>query len=875
MRRLLFAALILLPMVGHAADQTILGNRLVVKDPGPPDKRTIIIKAKELGSANTLVGNPTVSGAQLAVRANGGSPHSDLYNLPAGTSTITGKPFWSGDASKGFTYKDLSGENGPVTRLQIKKTSRGVFHIRAAVDARRGMVSVVPPNDGTDGCVLLSLTGGDSYSVKFADGSISNKGTEQFQVSKPTSEGTCVTTTTSTTTTTVTTSTSTTTTTLIFPCGNGAIDPGEQCDTPGTSCGGTAVCQNDCTCPCDFLDQADCLFPFPSDYLTKADGTTDTGRRVHFAASTMPSNASNQKAPPADYNYNDGFSPGSTILLHVPNVDLAQTGAAPITDIERSLDAGAPVVVVNTTTLAHHLSWVELDANATSEPSRAMIIHPAVNFDEATRYIVALRQMKDAGGAVIPPTADFLAYRDNIPTGDPVKEARRAHMEDLFTTLAAAGVPRNDLYLAWDFTVSSSRSMTERLLSIRDDAFTRLDSAAPAFTVSTVEENLDSRIFRRVTGTFQVERYVNSVSPGARFVLDANGLPIHQATTQPATFVCIIPRAALANAGATAVPARASIYGHGLLGSNTEVASGNVRDMANEHNFVFCAAKWIGMSDEDVGNAVGILQNIAGFPSLTDRLQQAMVNQLFLARLMIHANGFVSNAAFQDSFGNPVIDTSHVFYDGNSQGGIFGGTVMSVAQDITRGVLGVPGMNYSLLLTRSTDFAAYSAILYPAYPNQLQRPLVLALIQMLWDRSDPNGYAHHMTTDPLPNTPAHTVLLHVAFGDHQVANVSTEIEARTIGAPIHQPAIAPLRHSDVNPYFGIPAIPSYPFNGSALVIWDSGAATPPITNTAPGVGADPHSDPRSSATARQQKSDFLQVGGSVTDVCAGAPCVAP
>ena len=77
----------------------------------------------------------------------------------------------------------------------------------------------------------------------------------------------------------------------------------------------------------------------------------------------------------------------------------------------------------------------------------------------------------------------------------------------------------------------------------------------------------------------------------------------------------------------------------------------------------------------------------------------------------------------QDSLGNPVIDTSNVFFDGNSQGGIFGGAVMAIAQDITRGVLGVPGMNYSLLLTRSTDFAAYSAILYPAYPNELERPL--------------------------------------------------------------------------------------------------------------------------------------------------------
>jgi hypothetical protein len=59
-------------------------------------------------------------------------------------------------------------------------------------------------------------------------------------------------------------------------------------------------------------------------------------------------------------------------------------------------------------------------------------------------------------------------------------------------------------------------------------------------------------------------------------------------------------------------------------------------------------------------------------------------------------------------------------------------------------------------------------------------------------------------------------------------------------------------------------------------VWDSGAATPPITNAAPSVGYDPHSDPRKSPITRQQKSDFLQhVGGAVTDACLGVPCVIP
>jgi hypothetical protein len=861
MPRLAVIALLLsTPMLARAADQTILGNNLTVKSTGEVLKRKIIVKAKETASPNTIVGDPIANGATLEVSIDGidyggndydGVPQSQLFDLPTGLNA-KGKPFWSGDATKGYKYKDSKFENGPVKTAQIKKADNGVFQIKATIDSKLGGVNL----NGTAsrfGCAQLSIGSGDTYHMRFATGEITRSNSGTFKAKKPTTEGLCT--------------------------------------------------------PCDWLDTSDCLYPFPSNYFTFDSAPTQTGRQVHFSKASMPKNVGGTPVEPSDYNWNDGFSPGVTILTRVPNVDLGVTGAPPITDIEQSLDPGSPVVVLNAQTHARHLIWAEVDSNATIPTSQAIIIHPAVNFDEGTRYIVALRNMKDSGGALLTPNADFVAYRDGTPLADAEKEGRRPLMEDIFDELEANGIDRSELYLAWDFTVSSSSSMTKRLLKMRDDSFATLGSAAGAFAVTkilehpcttsdpgfpqfgacatnadcgpttgvcnTASDGINGNIFRRVVGTFDVPRYVNSTTPPARFVLDAQGLPILQGTPQVPDFVCNIPRAALANTGATAVPARASIYGHGLLGSNTEVSSGNVQAMANEHNFVFCAAKWIGMANEDIPTAIAILQNFSLFPNLTDRLQQSMLNQLYLARLMKASNGFTTDPAFQDDSGDPVIDRSDVFYDGNSQGGIFGGTVMAVAQDITRGVLGVPGMNYSLLLTRSIDFTAYAAIMNPSYPNQLQRPLLLALAQMLWDRSDPNGYAFHMTSDPLPNTPPHEVLLHVAFGDHQVAPVATEIQARTIGASIHQPAIAPGRHSDVNPYYGIPAIPSYPFNGSALIIWDSGAATPPITNTAPMVGDDPHSDPRNSPVGRQQKSDFLQTGGSVTDVCLGLPCVAP
>jgi hypothetical protein len=159
------------------------------------------------------------------------------------------------------------------------------------------------------------------------------------------------------------------------------------------------------------------------------------------------------------------------------------------------------------------------------------------------------------------------------------------------------------------------------------------------------------------------------------------------------------------------------------------------------------------------------------------------------------------------------------------------------------------------------------------------------MIQMLWDRGEANGYAHHMTSDPLANTPRHQALLHVAFGDHQVTMWSAEVEARTIGAATNQNPLLPGRHPDLDPLFGIPRIASFPHSGSALIYWDTGplrteggeslgTPPPPTTNTPPLEGNDPHGAPRNDPKARIQKSEFLKVGGQVVDVCGGGPCFA-
>jgi hypothetical protein len=483
--------------------------------------------------------------------------------------------------------------------------------------------------------------------------------------------------------------------------------------------------------------------------------------------------------------------------------------------------------------------------------------------------VIALRKLKNAAGSVLPAPAVFAAYRDHGISNVAGFAGRRPHMESLFTLLGAAGIARRNLYLAWDFTVASTANITGRMLSIRDDAFSKLGSASPAFTVTSNTPDGNTGMARVVKGTFTVPNYLTGDgSPGNTFNEGPDGLP-RQNGTLTAPFDCIIPTSALTT------PGRPSLYGHGLFGDETEVESGSQQSMSAGHDVVYCATKWAGMSQDDIVTAATILQDLSGFSKLADRVQQGVLNTLFLGRLMIAAGGLTSNAAFQNAGHQPVIDTSHLYYDGNSQGGIMGGMATAVATDWTRAVLGVSGINYSMLLPRSTDFATFEAIMTPAYPAELSRLLGLMAIQLEWDRAEPDGYANHLTSDPLPGTPAHTVLMHIAFGDHQVSNVAADTEARTIGASTNCPSLSGGRSPGTFTLWNVPCIAAFPFAGSAIVYWDSGSDVAPLADVPPAGGHDPHEDPRRSPLAQQQKSDFLMPSGTVTDVCGGTPCTAP
>ncbi|MSO40842.1 MAG: hypothetical protein EXQ70_02930 [Solirubrobacterales bacterium] len=115
-----------------------------------------------------------------------------------------------------------------------------------------------------------------------------------------------------------------------------------------------------------------------------------------------------------------------------------ETGAVPVIDMDRSFDAGQPIVLIDASTGERQLIWAEIDSNATTPGNTDLIIRVGKNLTEGHRYIVALRNLKDADGNMIPAPPGFKLYRDSVKTDVPAIEGRRAGFEDIFIKLGDA-----------------------------------------------------------------------------------------------------------------------------------------------------------------------------------------------------------------------------------------------------------------------------------------------------------------------------------------------------------------------------------------------------------------------------------------------------
>ena len=630
-------------------------------------------------------------------------------------------------------------------------------------------------------------------------------------------------------------------------CSSDAVAPACPADDVKT---GLALLGSDC----DPLTPDQCGFPFPSNVYLADDATTPTGKHVVFGEKTLPKYTGGERVDRNVWSDSDGFSPGQPALFYFPG---ATVKGLPTQDtIESSLGPDSPTVMIDAETGERVAHFSERDESLVGEQpeDRAMIIRPVVRLKDRTRYIVAVRNVVDAKGKTMPPSPAFQALRDGADSCEPGVTRRRDLYKDIFARLEKAGIKRDTLQLAWDYSTASRENNTSRFLHMRDDALALVGAKGPEYTISKVEDNPNPHILKRITALMKVPLYLDKAEPGGKLNLGKDGMPAQNGFAEYEVLIHV------PNSATKGTPAALLQNGHGLLGSKHEGQDGYLAEISDKWNYVSFSVDFIGMAHDDVTAVTdSIVSDIAGFKGAVGRQHQGMLNSLLAMRMMM--GRFVDEPLLQMN-GKSMIDPAHRYYRGDSQGGIFGTTYMSVSTDVTRGLLGEPGAPYSLLLNRSSDFGIYFALLKGAYQTGRNIQLMLGLVQMIWDRTEPDGYMPYINENMLPGTPQHQVLIDVGIGDFQVTPLGAHIIARAVKAKNLKPVNRTI--------WGIPDTDG-PFTGSGLVEYSFGLPDAPKENI-PNIGGDnddPHDKVRVLPAAIDQENEFFRTG-TIKAFCSGA-----
>jgi hypothetical protein len=621
------------------------------------------------------------------------------------------------------------------------------------------------------------------------------------------------------------------------------------------------------TIDCDPMVPQMCGYPFPSNVWTIPDTTTATGMHLYFGPTTLPMNASNVRVGAAPFATRDGFAQGSTILTYLPNA--TATGLPSQTTIASSVTKTSATILMEADTGALVPHFSEIDQRTSDPTQQAFMIEPSVRLKDATRYIVAIRHVVDAHGKTLPANPVFAALRDNTPSTDLTVPPRRKLYADIMSKLTANGITTSDLQLAWDFTTASQANTTQWMTSMRDDALMKVGAAGPSYTIDSVDMNPDPYIYKRLHGTMTVPYYLKTPSSGTVTALDGgvtvpaslnlgpNGLPVQNGTAK-FPFLVHIPNSLVTSQKKGPI----LINAHGLLGVEEEGEDSYLAEICNREGYVGIAVQLFGMDSDDIAFIGGLFsQDASLFEMAVESQHQGLLNELLAVRMMM--GGLATDPATAPN-GNPTIDPTQRFYRGDSQGGIFGGTFMSISTDVTRGMMGEPGGPYTLLLNRSVDFNDFFLIIGLAFNQQeLTTQFILNLLDQLWFRTEPAGYVGYMRENTLVNTPSHDVIIEAAIGDGEVTPLGAEFIARTIGAKNLQAVNREV--------YGITDAPSG-FSGSGIVEWNFGLPTAPMTDTPPDAGPDPHDELRYVPAEMDMVDQFFRTG-LVNQTCPdGGPC---
>ncbi len=623
---------------------------------------------------------------------------------------------------------------------------------------------------------------------------------------------------------------------------------------------------------CDpLLGGAPCFLPYPSDFSRIADPSTRTGFRILPREGSRYASTREKKSGDVHTRHVlDGFSTVATLVASLPGA-LSGTGLPNVTrDPGESTAPRSPTILLDTLTgklVPHYADVIVPRDEAEAEIRRPILLRSFVKLEPRRRYVVALRGVVTESGERARPAEGFRRLRDRQAEEPELVSIQDRFESEIFSPLEKAGVTRQDLQLAWDFTTASEEGPKADMLRVRELTLAWLKEGAPRVEITEVEPRSGPG-WKVVHGTLEGPSFLDGDSAGARLVRDPSGAVTQRGLTRFA-FSIHVP----ASLKTRCIQGRSVAYGHGFFGTRQEMTSSPATRIGDKLSAVSFGVDWLGLSKPDLDWLARIItEEPSRVVDFTERIHQAMANWMVLTESVKRSlfagpelrrpeagEGACAEAGLA---GRLLYDPVRVHYFGPSQGAILGGVLGALDPNLGRVALNVPGSGFTHMMPRAAPFGPLFALIHLVFGDALVDQAFAASFQGALDRVDPAIYAPNLLADRFPGSPEdRRVLLQVALGDSAVPNLGAFLHARILGIPQTSP-----------PSFDVWRVPSAPAESSksAMTLFDFGLGTDsptPQPVTLNGV----HDRLRGTDESILQLDRFLTPEGTVIHPCSG-PC---
>ncbi|MDP2314711.1 MAG: hypothetical protein Q8P41_17540 [Pseudomonadota bacterium] len=566
------------------------------------------------------------------------------------------------------------------------------------------------------------------------------------------------------------------------------------------------------------------LNPFPSVELVGTDG------HLAIPAGLLPQVPDGTAMDVRRLNWREGFSRVQTSVAMLPAAVDPESLPGP-----GAIGIGGSVRMFDLDTGAEIPMFAELDAHpdAVATGARALLVRPMLAMTPGHQVAVVVTDAVTSGGAPLSVLAWSAAKQ-----ADP-------HYQDLSDTLAGLGV--DNVAVAWDFPVGDGtavmRDLAAKVTTPAAYTFDRVDDADDGGL-------LPPGVWKKIEGSFPVD---NWLVDDLVFDVDDAGLPIANGSAE-ATLYIHVPDAARTMAPGTAP---VIVFGHGILSNpgnylDEDDDPSALVELSNRLGAIVVATTWRGLTSADQVDTVQMAADFGRFPELTDRLAQAVANNLQLIRLVDEGT------LLDDPALGGLADRSRLYWYGISLGSIEGAVTLANQSRIEHAVLHVGGSAWSTMLERSSNWPTFEVLVERGILDPWERQVLYATSQLLWDPVDPASYVEELA--------GRSFLWQESIGDDQVPNLTTELLMRSVGVALGTPGVTtPYDVDDI----------ALPTAGPVLTQFDPGRGMPADSNR-PAEFTGAHGEPRLWEGTKAQTLAFFAAGaeGTVTHFCGSAPCTA-